>query len=144
MPSRLDVVRAARGWLGVKWQHQGRTRHGIDCLGLIIVVADQIGIPYEGHTPKYPRQGDGRALMALLKTRLVQIRRDEIKPGDVLMFNAGPFPYHIGIATDGANGIGVIHARADRRAVVEHDLDGQWGNPPRFVAAFQIPELTDL
>ena len=33
-----DVVTEARRWLGVPYVHQGRTRYGVDCIGLVICV----------------------------------------------------------------------------------------------------------
>jgi cell wall-associated NlpC family hydrolase len=39
MPVVLNViVSAARSWLGVPWRHQGRTRQGVDCAGLVVLV----------------------------------------------------------------------------------------------------------
>ena len=32
--TREMVVAEARTWIGVKWRHQGRTREGVDCIGL--------------------------------------------------------------------------------------------------------------
>lgn len=33
-----------RSWLGVPWVHQGRTRHGIDCAGLIVCALGNLGL----------------------------------------------------------------------------------------------------
>ena len=38
------VVAAARGWIGVPYLHQGRSRSGIDCIGLVLQVAREAGI----------------------------------------------------------------------------------------------------
>ena len=32
---RREIVAAARDWVGVPYRHQGRTRNGIDCIGLL-------------------------------------------------------------------------------------------------------------
>ena len=33
---RREIVDAARNWVGVPYRHQGRTRNGIDCVGLLL------------------------------------------------------------------------------------------------------------
>src|SRR5699024_7702666 len=40
---RHGLVRAARGWVGVRWRHQGRSRDGVDCGGLLVVAMADIG-----------------------------------------------------------------------------------------------------
>ena len=42
--TRAQVVDAARKWLGTPWRHQGRNTHGIDCVGLVVVVCKGLGI----------------------------------------------------------------------------------------------------
>lgn len=37
-------VAAARSYIGVPWKHQGRSRAGLDCIGLIILAGRDIGI----------------------------------------------------------------------------------------------------
>ena len=37
------IVAAARTWLGVPWRHQGRTRQGVDCAGLVVLVGRGLG-----------------------------------------------------------------------------------------------------
>ncbi len=32
-------VAAARSWIGVPWAHQGRSRAGVDCIGLVVMAA---------------------------------------------------------------------------------------------------------
>ena len=44
MVTRTDIVAAARGWLGVPWRHQGRSRAGVDCVGLVVVVCRSLGL----------------------------------------------------------------------------------------------------
>lgn len=37
-----DVIAFARGWLGVPYRHQGRTRFGVDCIGFPIAVLREL------------------------------------------------------------------------------------------------------
>lgn len=40
---RIAFVAAARSFIGVRWQHQGRTAHGLDCAGLVMVALQAVG-----------------------------------------------------------------------------------------------------
>jgi cell wall-associated NlpC family hydrolase len=45
MANGNDIVAVARNWCGVKYSHQGRTRQtGLDCGGLVLVVANSLGL----------------------------------------------------------------------------------------------------
>ena len=45
MPADPDaIIAAARAWLGVPWRHQGRTRQGVDCAGLVVLVGREFGL----------------------------------------------------------------------------------------------------
>ena len=37
-----EVVREARTWVGVPFRHQGRSRSGVDCGGIIVVVLREL------------------------------------------------------------------------------------------------------
>jgi len=39
-----DVVAQARKYMGVRWAHQGRSPAGMDCAGLVIRVAQDLGL----------------------------------------------------------------------------------------------------
>jgi hypothetical protein len=41
---KAQVVSAAREWIGVPFRHQGRTRDGVDCAGVVIKVAHALGL----------------------------------------------------------------------------------------------------
>lgn len=133
MTTRADVVSAARSCLGVRFRHQGRLpEHGLDCAGLVLHVCRQLGVPVEDQQ-NYSHCPDHRLLTWVLHQHLIPISLHDVQPGDVLRFLSGRDPVHLGIATD----IGVIHAAALHRKVVEHRLD----NSPdlRLVEAYQIP-----
>lgn len=43
-PSGAYIVTLARSWLGVPYQYGGTSRHGVDCSGLVLNVAQEAGI----------------------------------------------------------------------------------------------------
>lgn len=137
MVMRADIIAAARGYIGVAWRHQGRTRaRGIDCFGLVIRAAADCGITVPDEVG-YARIPDGFALQAGLRARFDPIRITEVRPGDLLGFAEGHFPCHIGIATPGRAGLAMVHAHARRRRVMEEPLDQDWGARLRLAAAFR-------
>lgn len=132
MVTRQDIVDEARTYLGVRWHHQGRNRAGVDCLGLVILVAHQLGLS-EFDSSDYGRIPDGQRLRAGLTEHMDVTRAPQ--PGDVLLMRFEQHPQHVAIVTER----GIIHAYAQVRKVVEHRLDAVWQG--RVVAAYSFKGL---
>lgn len=121
MITAQDIVRTARSYLGTRWRHQGRSGQGVDCIGLVLAVAHDLGLS-DLQVDGYARQPDPRQLRAGLQAHMT-LRSDEShQPGDVLLLSLGAGGQHVGIATD----TGLIHAAAIARRVVEHRMDELW------------------
>jgi cell wall-associated NlpC family hydrolase len=131
--TNLDIIEAARTWKGVRWRHQGRNRLGVDCIGLLRVVADQLGLIPGVDFDGYGRMPDGRLRPELDK--LLVRRVGPYQLGDVLLMRFEKEPQHVAIVTDK----GIIHSAAQARKVVEHGMDAIWNS--RVVAAYQWPEV---
>jgi cell wall-associated NlpC family hydrolase len=118
---RLDE--AARAWLGVPWRHLGRSREGLDCIGLVLVAARACGIEADDPAP-YAREPSSQRLREEIAAALDPVPIAEARPGDVLVFNLGLYAGHIGIRAHhpGYRVPSVIHAYAPRRRVVEEPL----------------------
>lgn len=122
-----EVVAAARSYTGVRWVHQGRNRAGLDCVGLIIRVAHDLGLS-EFDATGYGTSPNGDLGRALREQCIVQSPGTEPAPAMVaeIRFELEPqhvaliVPYHLG-------GLGLLHAlsRFPRR-VTEHRLDADW------------------
>lgn len=147
-----EVVSAARGWVGTRFHHQGRVkasgghRGGCDCLGLLVGVARELRLPARdgqglladfdesdyGHLP------DGKYLQAVLERVLVPVTLSDMRVGDVLLLRFEQEPQHLAIVSDHpeAEGMGLIHALAVNRRVVEHRLDALWRE--RIVAVYRV------
>lgn len=132
---RAAIVAAARRHIGTRWRHQGRSAAGLDCVGLIVVVARELGLsPMD--VAGYARRQDGRALLNRLHEQLEVGSLNNWNNGDIGVFKEIGFPIHLGIlARDGAVPT-VIHAHAARRAVVEEPL-AAYGAP---IVVFSFPE----
>lgn len=91
-----DLVAAARGWLGVPWRHLGRSRTGVDCIGLVLLAARDCGIILPDPAP-YAREPQGQRLAAGVAEHADRV--GVALPGDVLVFRLGVFAGHVGIAS---------------------------------------------
>ena len=119
----MDLVTAARGWIGTPFRHQGRNKLGIDCLGLLLVAAKDCGVALDD-LKGYPRTPDGHTLRAECEKQLIKKIGKDLREGDILLMSFGRYPQHIAIKTD----IGIIHAFQESGRVVEHNIDQKWLN----------------
>ena len=84
----------------------------------------------------YSHRPDSLRLRARLSELLHPIPIENISPGNILLLRIDDSPQHLAIISDMTGGLGIIHAYAPARAVVEHHLDGWWRE--RIEAAFRI------
>lgn len=128
MATREQIVAAARGYLGTPYRHQGRNRRGVDCAGLVVLVARDCGLPVLDMTG-YARTPDG-TLVAQMAAQAVQIPCEWAQPGDLYLMRFQTEPQHLAIVTEH----GIIHSYAGARKVVEHRIDEMLA--ARIVAAY--------
>lgn len=125
--------------MGIRYRHQGRTRKGVDCAGIIINIAKKFGLPHEdiaGYSQVIQEGILERHLKGLAKEiplkNLQPAEIDEIlQPTDIVLMRFFPHKHahHIGIVTDK----GVIHCNDRIGRVVECRLDTR-----RVMFAFRI------
>lgn len=127
----MSLALAAKAYEGVPFRHQGRSRAGLDCGGLLIVAAADVGRVLTD-LKGYARQPDGRQLKALLDSQLTPIAIRDMQTDDVLLMRFSKHPQHVAIKTD----TGLIHAYQDAGEVVEQGLDKKWRN--RIVGAYRL------
>lgn len=140
MRDRAHVIIEARLWKGTKWQHQGRTRAGVDCAGLIVVVAQALGIPVEDRTD-YQRRTHGAKFLQHFKDNLTEKPLPEMKEGDIIVLTEPAYPCHCGIVTRKNGELYFIHSYARRRRVVEEHLSQAWRD--KIVGVFEFPGVVD-
>ena len=137
--TRQMVVSAARGWLNTRWRHQGRTREGIDCIGLPVVVCKALGLSNYDVTT-YGREPDSAAFLPhFVAGGGVRVNPKDQKDGDVAVFHQRGYPCHCGILATWRGQRSVIHSSMKERRVVEEVIQP---NTP-FVAVFRLPGITD-
>lgn len=144
MTTRAEVVATARTWLGTPFQHQ-QTMKGVavDCRGLVQGVAQELGLlPEDFGVEPYPRQPDGRTMLALCGQYMTRIEQAAMQPGDVVVVVVDAEPQHLGILGDYRHGgLSIIHASSRapgaRGRVIETRL--MFSRAQRFAAAYVLP-----
>ena len=98
--SREDIVAAARALIGTPFAHQGRRpRIALDCAGLVVAVADEIGIRVLDQQGYGRRPSNGMLQSAIDgQPCLLRISPVEIQAGDVLLMRVVRDPQHLAIA----------------------------------------------
>lgn len=136
-----DVVTAARLWLGVRYRHQGRSREGVDCIGLPVCVRAELGLaPMDAGA--YGRVSLGSEMLDYCKANMGEVARDNLQPGDILVQMDGAVR-HMAIVCDYPlcnDSLGIIHAWLPNKRVVECRLDDRFLQTVR--GCFRFPEVT--
>lgn len=119
-----DIVVEARRWLAVPYIHQGRTRYGVDCIGLVICVRDAIA-PWSAsrlESREYARRPQSGLLRERLAAHCVQL--SEAEDGAVLLIR-WPKDKHATHTAIYAGG-NIIHSYQRARRVVETGYRAHW------------------
>ena len=129
MATRPEVIEELRTWINVPWRHQGRSRLGIDCIGLVTIAAAMIEGPamVAKHDRRdYARRPTRYDLADAFDVFCDRITLADAQDGDVLVFADGPYPCHVGVAATKDGMRTVIHAAARLRKVKEEPLSDFW------------------
>lgn len=122
MGIRDEIVKTAREYLGTPFKHQGRLKGiGIDCAGLVICVAKELGLTTFDHQA-YGHLPHAMMMQNHCDEQMTRIPIEDAKPGDVYLMAFHKEPQHLCIITD----IGIIHAYAQVRRCVEHGINEMW------------------
>ena len=116
----------ARSYLGVKWRHRGRSRYGVDCIGLVVLALAAAGVATRD------RQDYGRSPWNDgLRQELLDHFGEPVgdwQPGDIALmhWDGNREPGHVGLLGDyPAGGLSLIHSYS-LISVTEHRLDRTW------------------
>lgn len=120
-----DAVTEARRYIGARWVHRGRSQYGIDCIGLLVAAVRAGGVDIADRVD-YSRAPWRNGLEKELRARFGD-PVDDMRAGDValIQFDTKREPSHVGIITDGIDGLGLIHSTT-MLSVAEHDIDADW------------------
>ena len=138
------VIAAAKEWIGTPFLHAGRDKSGgVDCIGLIVCVAEELGLCDARGVPlkKRDERGYGRSGVALKLRRalgecLAPVPLDAAAPGDVLLCRIGKTPQHVAFLSHVKEQYTLLHALETAQKVTEHRLSDNWRR--RFVSAYRF------
>jgi NlpC/P60 family putative phage cell wall peptidase len=126
-----QIVAEARRWIGTPYQHQARLHGvGVDCAGLVICVARDLGI-FDVEYSDYGQIPNAGMLRAICEKHLLRI--DDVEPGCILLmgFLLGPSQeQHLAILTDAGT---IVHAYSHAGACVEHRYSMAWRSRTRAI-----------
>lgn len=110
---KTDYVARAKALVGTRFRPQGRGPEGLDCVGLVLAA---FAIPADAVRSNYALRGDHLdEVRGQLRRYFRKVPKSELRPGDVLLLNAGKRQPHLGVRTQQ----GFVHAHAGIRRVVE-------------------------
>lgn len=138
MTTRAQFVAEARSHIGEPWLHQGRTRAGLDCLGLVLLTARALGLTEIDFTG-YSMANNPQLLFDACDEHMERIALKDAQVADVVAISYHGVPHHLAILGDYQHGgLSLIHAlNLWDRKVVEHGLDDGWRR--RIVRAYHVP-----
>jgi len=95
-----DLIESARKYMGVPFLHQGRSDQGLDCLGLVVVAARDIGIEVVDNL-HYSKSPDFDEMYEGLRRHMSPVTAREAQPGDIIWvrWNRRAYPAHLAIIT---------------------------------------------
>jgi hypothetical protein len=131
--TRRAFMEEARSWIGVPFEHAGRTRAGIDCAGMLVVVCRSLGIACSDRVG-YSRHSAGKMLPEALAEFADRIPIESAGLGDVLTFwrSRPGREEHLALFEPP----GTLVQSWIRGGVNAVSLDGRWRE--RLVAAYHV------
>lgn len=141
MTNPQDVVAAARKYLGVAYHSKGRSKSEIDCIGLLICTAQDLGIDHGFDFVNYTDWPDGIVLFREMRKVLEMDAKPTIAPGKIALFYMPGIQrkMHVGIFAE--NNV-VIDPSMNEGRVVEFTF-----NPKRYFMklahTFDYPEVAE-
>ncbi len=128
------IQKIARTWIGTKFHYRARIKinkrnnGGVDCIGLILKVGEEINSTYNGKNiisfddTNYSKFFGGFEMKKFLDKYFLKIDKGYAKSGDIAYINFKNGLEHVAILSD----IGLIHCYVEVGKVVEHFITEYW------------------
>lgn len=148
MLTRDQIVEQARSWIDTPYAHQQRIKgKKCDCIGLIVGVGHELGLPWLGAPDDYTPSPSSNLVLKSARSQLIEIegKNHAIAYGRIMCmwgFDRNE-AQHFAIVGRGGGGVpSMIHALSKRGKVVEHAIDKFWLR--RLVTVFEYPDTEPL
>lgn len=113
-------------YLGVPFRHRGRTERGLDCVGLLAVVAQELGVDIHD-VRLYGREPTAALLAQVFREHLGEPKPKgaNLEIDDILLLQlpGQPLMGHAGLVVPHPYGLGIVHAYAEIGKVVVQRID---------------------
>lgn len=120
--TRDEVVNAARSYVGTRFRKGGRSRTGLDCVGLITQVAYDIGYPHVKDVTCYDFEPHPNLFLETIRSQTNPVLNRMPKKGNVVLLRQSIYPMHCGIIGENQSGLTVINANLHHRQVLEEPI----------------------
>lgn len=131
----FEIEAAARQLVGMRFRPQGRGVGGIDCLGVLIVVAEAAGITIDARRDYRICYVDLReVLQCLYDFGFDRLLPREASVGDVLLSCPGTRQVHFAVRVTG----GLVEAHVGLRRVIRRPI----ARSDQFHSAWRLPEYS--
>lgn len=123
----MTLYAASRSYLGVPFRHQGRSRSGLDCIGLLVRSLLDIGRRVKDVTTYGPDPHHGLLEENLTREFGPSHGKSDLQPGDIVSIAYARATRHVGIIGEYLHGgLSLIHTDQSVGRVTEHRLDAKW------------------
>lgn len=140
---RNKIIEDAKSLIDTPFHHQGRTKFGLDCAGLIVYILKNNNLYEEGCDIKaYSRLPSGNDIAKLMNKHFEKTILDNARNGDILLFRFENNPQHLAYLEIDENGDKyMIHAYGvtSVNKVVRNILDEKWVN--KLVCVYKIKNI---
>lgn len=141
MPTRNEIVAAARRYIGTPFKKGGRDEFGLDCVGLIYRVGIDLGLDLEDTDQRYNFGPNPATVDKYFYAQSVRVPDLHPRIGYLAVLRQSVTPLHFGIvAKDEFNRYSIINANMKPRRVIEESLD-KW--KPELIMFREYLGVTD-
>lgn len=123
MVTRDEIVAAARRYIGTPFRKGGRTEKALDCVGLLILVHRDLGIPLNDSTDyTFSPIANIEYIRNYVYAQSDPAPIAPAKRGQIAIMRETAYPMHFGIIARGPDRTTFINANTHERRVVEQDF----------------------
>ena len=122
----VEFVNVARSLIGKPWRHRGCSVHEVDCVGLVVYSAKQVGIlPITYQLPAYSTKPQPHIVLAELQRFATRVNDPAI--GNIVFFSTGKRLVHVAIVSGPRS---LVHADRNHGFVSEVPWTAPWNKIP--------------
>ena len=114
---RDQIVASVRDMIGAPFVEKGRSKRGIDCVGLLLVAAKAIGQDDIIDILDYSLAPEVEKFMTYVVGQTDEAPKTPLMHGSIVLLRQAIYPMHCGILTTDKGRIQIVHASVSRGVV---------------------------